>query len=278
MPATNLSSITNSDNLVTDNVFLTALVKRLVQIKNEVFLPEFFTHGRNIQNMDVVNSNIDVVEFMDEKLSYQSIGIIISNRISGCLDGRQLAEEYMYLINRRYSQANMFEDQNENNISWKNQSYEVQDYVNIAYSNCPVLDHKQYSDQKKTYLKLPYIDKEICFLTYNVTMHVNGVCNNLPQFKLTFDLGILDDYINIYADKISQENLQIIKRLKDSIYNTFMFKPGPKYITIEQLLNILSYVEFGTECNEIKQLKDPKNDILSQEECDALLRGVTYDN
>ena len=72
MPATNLSSITNSDNLVTDNVFLTALVKRLVQIKNEVFLPEFFTHGRNIQNMDVVNSNIDVVEFMDEKLSYQS--------------------------------------------------------------------------------------------------------------------------------------------------------------------------------------------------------------
>ena len=117
MPATNLSSITNSDNLVTDNVFLTALVKRLVQIKNEVFLPEFFTHGRNIQNMDVVNSNIDVVEFMDEKLSYQSIGIIISNRISGYIDGRQLAEEYIHLINRRYSQANMF-DQNENNISF----------------------------------------------------------------------------------------------------------------------------------------------------------------
>ena len=163
MPATNLSSITNSDNLITDNVFLTALVKRLVQIKNEVFLPEFFTHGRNIQNMDVVNSNIDVVEFMDEKLSYQSIGIIISNRISGCLDGRQLAEEYMYLINRRYSQANMFEDQNENNIVWENMSYEIQDYVNIAYSNCPALDHKQYSDQKKHILNYHILIKKYAF-------------------------------------------------------------------------------------------------------------------
>ena len=98
---------------------------------------------------------------------------------------------------------------------------------------------------------------------------------SFPTFKHIFTVDILDDFISIYKESLTEGNIKTISTLRDKIKDISLYEIRLKYISLDLLQSIFIFTTTNIINSDLKEIidriKELEEDILTKEDINGLL-------
>lgn len=252
--------------------FFAQLVKRFEEAKTEIFKAELFTNG--LHNEKHIHANVQVTPLnMDSDWCYaelsQSNIVTIDHCINGLIDQDATLERYAKYVHEKNPESVFF---NSREIKCdKHNPYFVKDSVTMY------LGHQ--NKQSRNYvgnLILPFYDGVVSIVDQPYIQVSIGYENfKFPTFKHIFTVDILDDFISIYKENLTEGNIKTISTIRDKLKDISLYEIRLKYISLDLLQSIFIFTTTNIINSDLKEIidriKELEEDILTKEDINGLL-------
>lgn len=252
--------------------FFAQLVKRFEEAKTEIFKAELFTNG--LHNEKHIHTNVQVTPLnMDSDWCYaelsQSNIVTINHGINGLIDQDATLERYAKYVHEKNPESVFF---NSREIKCdRHNPYIVTDSVTMY------LGHKD--KQSRNYvgnLILPFYEGVVSIVDQPYIQVSIGYENfKFPTFKHIFTVDILDDFISIYKENLTEGNIKTISTIRDKLKDISQYEMRLKYISLDLLQSIFIFTTANIINPDLKEIidriKELEIDILTSEDINGLL-------
>ena len=252
--------------------FFAQLVKRFEEAKTEIFKAELFTNG--LHNEKHIYTNVQVTPLnMDSDWCYaelsQSNIVTIDHCINGLIDQDATLERYAKYVHEKNPESVFF---NSREIKCdRHNPYFVKDSVTMY------LGHKD--KQSRNYvgnLILPFYEGVVSIVDQLYIQVSIGYENfKFPTFKHIFTVDILDDFISIYKENLTEDNIKTISTIRDKLKDISQYEMRLKYISLDLLQSIFIFTTANIINPDLKEIidriKELEIDILTSEDINGLL-------
>ena len=252
--------------------FFAQLVKRFEEAKTEIFRAELFTNGLHSEkhiyaNVQVTPLNMDK-DWCYAELSQSNI-VTIDHCINGLIDQDATLERHAKYVHEKNPESVFF---NSREIKCdRHIPYFVKDSVTMY------LGHK--NKQSRNYvgnLILPFYEGIVSIVDQPYIQVSIGYENfKFPTFKHIFTVDILDDFISIYKENLTESNIKKISTIKDKIKDISQYEMRLKYISLDLLQSIFIFTTANIINPDLKEIidriKELEIDILTSEDINGLL-------
>jgi hypothetical protein len=252
--------------------FFAQLVKRFEEAKTEIFKAELFTNG--LHNEKHIHANVQVTPLnMDSDWCYaelsQSNVVTIDHCINGLIDQDATLERYAKYVHEKNPESVFF---NSREIKCdRHIPYFVKDSVTMY------LGHK--NKQSRNYvgnLILPFYEGVVSIVDQPYIQVSTGYENfKFPTFKHIFTVDILDDFISIYKENLTEGNIKTISTIRDKLKDISQYEMRLKYISLDLLQSIFIFTTANIINPDLKEIidriKELEIDILTSEDINGLL-------
>ena len=252
--------------------FFAQLVKRFEEAKTEIFKAELFTNG--LHNEKHIYTNVQVTPLnMDSDWCYaelsQSNIVTINHGINGLIDQDATLERYAKYVHEKNPESVFF---NSREIKCdRHNPYIVTDSVTMY------LGHKD--KQSRNYvgnLILPFYEGVVSIVDQPYIQVSIGYENfKFPTFKHIFTVDILDDFISIYKENLTEGNIKTISTIRDKLKDISQYEMRLKYISLDLLQSIFIFTTANIINPDLKEIidriKELEIDILTSEDINGLL-------
>ena len=265
--------------------FFAQLVKRFEEAKTEIFKAELFTNG--LHNEKHIHANVKVTPLnMDNDWCYaelsQSNIVTIDHCINGLIDQDATLERYAKYVHEKNPESVFF---NSREIKCdRHNPYFVKDSVTMY------LGHK--NKQNRNYvgnLILPFYDGVVSIVDQPYIQVSIGYENfKFPTFKHIFTVDILDDFISIYKENLTEGNIKTISTIRDKLKVVSQYEMRLKYISLGLLQSIFMFTtanlinpDFKDMLDTIKDIEsvlpetESHNDVLTNEEINRIVKSLS---
>lgn len=252
--------------------FFAQLVKRLEEAKTEIFKAELFTNG--LDNEKHIYTNVQVTPLnMDSDWCYaelsQSNIVTIDHCINGLIDQDATLERYAKYVHEK-NPVSVFFNSREIKCD-RHIPYFVKDSVTMY------LGHK--NKQSRNYvgnLILPFYEGVVSIVDQPYIQVSTGYENfKFPTFKHIFTVDILDDFISIYKENLTEDNIKKISTIRDKLKDISQYEMRLKYISLDLLQSIFIFTTANIINPDLKEIidriKELEIDILTSEDINGLL-------
>lgn len=265
--------------------FFAQLVKRFEEAKTEIFKAELFTNG--LHNEKHIHANVEVTPLnMDNDWCYaelsQSNIVTIDHCINGLIDQDEALKRYAKYVHEKNPES-VFLNSREIECDRHN-PYFVKDSVTMY------LGHK--NKQSRNYvgnLILPFYEGVVSIVDQPYIQVSIGYENfKFPTFKHIFTVDILDDFISIYREKLTEDNIKTIRTIKDKLKVVSQYAIGLKYISLDLLQSIFIFITTNIINPDFKEIIDKiediesvlpetesHNDVLTNEEINHIVKSLS---
>lgn len=252
--------------------FFAQLVNRFEEAKTEIFKAELFTNG--LHNEKHIHTNVQVTPLnMDSDWCYaelsQSNIVTINHGINGLIDQDATLERYAKYVHEKNPESVFF---NSREIKCdRHNPYIVTDSVTMY------LGHKD--KQSRNYvgnLILPFYEGVVSIVDQPYIQVSIGYENfKFPTFKHIFTVDILDDFISIYKENLTEGNIKTISTIRDKLKDISQYEMRLKYISLDLLQSIFIFTTANIINPDLKEIidriKELEIDILTSEDINGLL-------
>ena len=252
--------------------FFAQLVKRFEEAKTEIFKAELFTNG--LHNEKHIHANVKVTPLnMDNDWCYaelsQSNIVTIEHCTNGIIDQDKELERYAKYVHEKNPESVFF---NSREIKCdRHIPYFVKDSVTMY------LGHK--NKQSRNYvgnLILPFYEGVVSIVDQPYIQVSTGYENfKFPTFKHIFTVDILDDFISIYKENLTEGNIKTISTIRDKLKDISQYEMRLKYISLDLLQSIFIFTTANIINPDLKEIidriKELEIDILTSEDINGLL-------
>lgn len=252
--------------------FFAQLVNRFEEAKTEIFKAELFTNG--LHNEKHIHTNVQVTPLnMDSDWCYaelsQSNIVTINHGINGLIDQDATLERYAKYVHEKNPESVFF---NSREIKCdRHNPYIVTDSVTMY------LGHK--NKQSRNYvgnLILPFYEGVVSIVDQPYIQVSIGYENfKFPTFKHIFTVDILDDFISIYKENLTEGNIKTISTIRDKLKDISQYEMRLKYISLDLLQSIFIFTTANIINPDLKEIidriKELEIDILTSEDINGLL-------
>ena len=252
--------------------FFAQLVKRFEEAKTEIFKAELFTNGLHSEkhiytNVQVTPLNMDS-DWRYAELSQSNI-VTIDHCINGLIDQDATLERYAKYVHEKNPESVFF---NSREIKCdRHNPYFVKDSVTMY------LSHK--NKQNRNYvgnLILPFYEGIVSIVDQPYIQVSIGYENfKFPTFKHIFTVDILDDFISIYKENLTEGNIKTISTIRDKLKDISQYEMRLKYISLDLLQSIFIFTTANIINPDLKEIidriKELEIDILTSEDINGLL-------
>ena len=256
-----------TESNTTNNAFFTRLCKRFSEAKYHLFHPELFTNGLYDFRKNEHGQEYKMVDPGCDKPN--DSWIIISNFFQGIIDSNTKGE---ILLDQAlaYSQSSYF-NSSVKTVTVPTTSYYAKDEVYFYHgqSNMPTY---------KYFLTLPFDQGVVSIKDYShIVVTIGTEDYHYPTFKIIFTIDILDDFISVYKNMLSQQNVDDIQHMIKKIKHNFRFKSQKGvYITLTELQSIINYISANETSLIVDDLLKPVTPLLNRE--DLIKLGIKKNN
>ena len=252
--------------------FFAQLVKRFEEAKTEIFKAELFTNG--LHNEKHIHANVKVTPLnMDNDWCYaelsQSNIVTIEHCTNGIIDQDEELKRYARYVHEKNPESVFF---NSKEIKCDiHKPYIVKDYVTLYLSH----ENKQ-SRYSVGNLILPFYEGVVSIVDQPYIQVTIGYEDfKFPTFKHIFTVDILDDFISIYKESLTEGNIKTISTLRDKIKDISLYEIRLKYISLDLLQSIFIFTTTNIINSDLKEIidriKELEEDILTKEDINGLL-------
>ena len=267
-----------SESNTTNNAFFTCLCKRFSEAKYHLFHPELFTNGLYDFRK---NKNGQEYKMIDTShINQNDSWIIISNFFQGIIDSNTKGE---ILLDQAltYSQSSYF-NSSVKTVTVPTTSYYAKDEVYFYHgqSNMPTY---------KYFLTLPFDQGVVSIKDYtHIVVTIGTEDYHYPTFKIIFTIDILDDFISIYREKLTEDNIKTISTIRDKIKDISLYEIRLKYISLGLLQSIFMFTTANILNSDLKEIIDKiediesvlpetesHNDVLTNEEINHIVKSLS---
>ena len=252
--------------------FFAQLVKRFEEAKTEIFKAELFTNDLHSEkhiyaNVQVTPLNMDS-DWCYAELSQSNI-VTIDHCINGLIDQDATLERYAKYVHEKNPESVFF---NSREIKCdRHNPYFVKDSVTMH------LSHK--NKQSRNYvgnLILPFYEGVVSIVDQPYIQVSIGYENfKFPTFKHIFTVDILDDFISIYKENLTEGNIKTISTIRDKLKDISQYEMRLKYISLDLLQSIFIFTTANIINPDLKEIidriKELEIDILTSEDINGLL-------
>ena len=252
--------------------FFAQLVKRFEEAKTEIFKAELFTNDLHSEkhiyaNVQVTPLNMDS-DWCYAELSQSNI-VTIDHCINGLIDQDATLERYAKYVHEKNPESVFF---NSREIKCdRHNPYFVKDSVTMY------LGHK--NKQSRNYvgnLILPFYEGVVSIVDQPYIQVSIGYENfKFPTFKHIFTVDILDDFISIYKENLTEGNIKTISTIRDKLKDISQYEMRLKYISLDLLQSIFIFTTANIINPDLKEIidriKELEIDILTSEDINGLL-------
>ena len=262
----------------TNNAFFTCLCKRFSEAKHHLFHPELFTNGLYDFRKNEHGQEYKMVDPGCDKPN--DSWIIISNFFQGIIDSNTKGE---ILLDQAltYSQSSYF-NSSVKTVTVPTTSYYAKDEVYFYHgqSNMPTY---------KYFLTLPFDQGVVSIKDYtHIVVTIGTEDYHYPTFKIIFTIDILDDFISIYREKLTEDNIKTIRTIRDKLKVVSQYAIRLKYISLDLLQSIFIFIttniinpDFKDMLDTIKDIEsllpstESHNDVLTNEEINHIVKSLS---
>ena len=265
--------------------FFAQLVKRFEEAKTEIFKAELFTNG--LHNEKHIHANVKVTPLnMDNDWCYaelsQSNIVTIEHCTNGIIDQDKELERYAKYVHEKNPESVFF---NSKEIKCDiHKPYIVKDYVTLYLSH----ENKQ-SRYSVGNLILPFYEGVVSIVDQPYIQVTIGYEDfKFPTFKHIFTVDILDDFISIYREKLTEDNIKTISTIRDKIKDISLYEIRLKYISLDLLQSIFIFITTNIINPDLKEIIDKiediesvlpetesHNDVLTNEEINHIVKSLS---
>lgn len=265
--------------------FFAQLVKRFEEAKTEIFKAELFTNG--LHNEKHIYTNVQVTPLnMDNDWCYaelsQSNIVTIDHCINGLIDQDATLERYAKYVHEKNPESVFF---NSREIKCdRHNPYFVKDSVTMYLSH----ENKQ-SRYSVGNLILPFYEGVVSIVDQPYIQVTIGYEDfKFPTFKHIFTVDILDDFISIYREKLTEDNIKTISTIRDKIKDISLYEIRLKYISLGLLQSIFMFTTANILNSDLKEIIDKiediesvlpetesHNDVLTNEEINHIVKSLS---
>lgn len=265
--------------------FFAQLVKRFEEAKTEIFKAELFTNG--LHNEKHIHVNVKVTPLnMDNDWCYaelsQSNIVTIEHCTNGIIDQDKELERYAKYVHEKNPESVFF---NSKEIECDiHKPYIVKDYVTLYLSH---IDKK--SRNYVGNLILPFYEGIVSIVDQPYIQVTIGYEDfKFPTFKHIFTVDILDDFISIYKESLTEGNIKTISTIRDKLKVVGQYTIRLKYISLDLLQSIFIFTTANIINPDLKDVIDTIEDIesvppeteshstvLTNEEIDHLVKSLS---
>ena len=109
-----------------------------------------------------------------------------------------------------------------------------------------------------------------------------------PTFKHIFTVDILDDFISIYKESLTEDNIKTIRTIRDKLKVVSRYAIKLKYISLDLLQSIFIFTtanlinpDFKDMLDTIKDIEsvlpetESHNDVLTNEEINHIVKSLS---
>ena len=265
--------------------FFAQLVKRFEEAKTEIFKAELFTNG--LHNEKHIYTNVQVTPLnMDNDWCYaelsQSNIVTIDHCINGLIDQDATLERYAKYVHEKNPESVFF---NSREIKCdRHNPYFVKDSVTMH------LSHK--NKQSRNYvgnLIFPFYEGVVSIVDQPYIQVSIGYENfKFPTFKHIFTVDILDDFISIYKENLTEDNIKKISTIRDKLKDISRYEMRLKYISLDLLQSIFIFTAANIINPDLKEIIDKiediesvlpetesHNDVLTNEEINHIVKSLS---
>ena len=254
-----------TESNTTNNAFFTCLCKRFSEAKHHLFHPELFTNGLYDFRKNEHGQEYKMVDPGCDKPN--DSWIIISNFFQGIIDSNTKGE---ILLDQAltYSQSSYF-NSSVKTVTVPTTSYYAKDEVYFYHgqSNMPTY---------KYFLTLPFDQGVVSIKDYtHIVVTIGTEDYHYPTFKIIFTIDILDDFISIYKENLTEGNIKTISTIRDKLKVVSQYEMRLKYISLDLLQSIFIFTTANIINPDLKEIidriKELEIDILTSEDINGLL-------
>ena len=265
--------------------FFAQLVKRFEEAKTEIFKAELFTNG--LHNEKHIHANVKVTPLnMDNDWCYaelsQSNIVTIEHCTNGIIDQDKELERYARYVHEKNPESVFF---NSKEIECDiHKPYIVKDYVTLYLSH----ENKQSRNYVGN-LILPFYEGIVSFVDQPYIQVTIGYENfKFPTFKHIFTVDILDDFISIYKENLTEGNIKTISTIRDKLKDISQYEMRLKYISLDLLQGIFMFTtanlinpDFKDMLDTIKDIEsllspiESHSDVLTEEEAEHIVKSLS---
>ena len=267
-----------TESNTTNNAFFTCLCKRFSEAKHHLFHPELFTNGLYDFRKNEHGQEYKMVDPGCDKPN--DSWIIISNFFQGIIDSNTKGE---ILLDQAltYSQSSYF-NSSVKTVTVPTTSYYAKDEVYFYHgqSNMPTY---------KYFLTLPFDQGVVSIKDYtHIVVTIGTEDYHYPTFKIIFTIGILDDFISIYKESLTEDNIKTIRTIRDKLKVVSRYAIKLKYISLDLLQSIFIFTtanlinpDFKDMLDTIKDIEsvlpetESHNDVLTNEEINHIVKSLS---
>ena len=252
--------------------FFAQLVKRFEEAKTEIFKAELFTN--DLHSEKHIYANVQVTPLnMDKDWCYaelsQSNIVTIDHCINGLIDQDATLERYTKYVHEKNPES-VFLNSREIKCDRHN-PYFVKDSVTMY------LGYKNKQSRKYVgNLILPFYEGVVSIVDQPYIQVSIGYENfKFPTFKHIFTVDILDDFISIYKENLTEGNIKTISTIRDKLKDISQYEMRLKYISLDLLQSIFIFTTANIINPDLKEIidriKELEIDILTSEDINGLL-------
>ena len=267
-----------TESNTTNNAFFTCLCKRFSEAKHHLFHPELFTNGLYDFRKNEHGQEYKMVDPGCDKPN--DSWIIISNFFQGIIDSNTKGE---ILLDQAltYSQSSYF-NSSVKTVTVPTTSYYAKDEVYFYHgqSNMPTY---------KYFLTLPFDQGVVSIKDYtHIVVTIGTEDYHYPTFKIIFTIDILDDFISIYKENLTEGNIKTIRTIRDKLKVVSRYAIKLKYISLDLLQSIFIFITTNIINPDFKEIIDKiediesvlpetesHNDVLTNEEINHIVKSLS---
>ena len=128
----------------------------------------------------------------------------------------------------------------------------------------------------KYFLTLPFDQGVVSIKDYtHIVVTIGTEDYHYPTFKIIFTIDILDDFISIYKENLTEGNIKTISTIRDKLKDISQYEMRLKYISLDLLQSIFIFTTANIINPDIKEIidriKELEIDILTSEDINGLL-------
>jgi hypothetical protein len=109
-----------------------------------------------------------------------------------------------------------------------------------------------------------------------------------PTFKHIFTVDILDDFISIYKENLTEGNIKTISTIRDKLKDISQYEMRLKYISLDLLQSIFMFTTANIINPDLKEMLDTikdiesllspiesHSDVLTEEEAEHIVKSLS---